>query len=37
MDKDKIYNEILQILAELPLDSKKMEMFKRALADLLDL
>lgn len=37
MDKDKIYNNILQILSELPLDSKKMEVFKKTLSDLLDL
>ena len=37
MTKDKIYNRILQILSELPLDSKKLEAFKKALADLLDL
>lgn len=37
MDKDKIYNKILQILLKLPLDSKKMEVFKKALSDLLDL
>lgn len=37
MDKDKVYNSILQILSELPLDSKKMERFKKALAELLDL
>lgn len=37
MDKDKIYNKILQILSELPLDGKKMEVFKKALSDLLDL
>ena len=37
MDKDKIYNNILQILSELPLDSKKMEVFKKVLAELLDL
>lgn len=37
MDKDKIYNNILQILSELPLDSKKMEVFKKVLAELLGL
>lgn len=37
MDKYKIYNRILQILLELPLDSKKMEDFKKTLAELLDL
>ena len=37
MDKYKIYNKILQILLELPLDSKKMEDFKKTLAELLDL
>lgn len=37
MDKDKIYNKILQILSEFPLDSKKLEKFKKALAELLDL
>lgn len=37
MDKYEIYNKILQILSELPLDSKKMEVFKKALSDLLDL
>lgn len=37
MDKYKIYNNILQILSELSLDSKKMEVFKKALSDLLDL
>lgn len=37
MDKDKIYNNILQILSELQLDSKKMEVFKKALSELLDL
>lgn len=37
MDKYKIYNKILQILSKLSLDSKKMEVFKKALSDLLDL
>lgn len=37
MDKYKIYNNILQILSELPLNSKKMEVFKQSLAELLDL
>ena len=37
MTKDEIYNRILQMLAELPLDSKKLEAFKKALANLLDL
>ena len=37
MDKYEIYNNILQILSELPLDSKKMEIFKQALSVLLDL
>ena len=37
MDKYEIYNKILQILSELPLNSKKMEVFKKALSDLLDL
>lgn len=29
MDKDKIYNNILQILSELPLDSKKNGSFQK--------
>lgn len=37
MNKYEIYNKILQILSELPLNSKKMEVFKKALSDLLDL
>lgn len=37
MDKYETYNKILQILSELPLDSKKMEVFKKALSELLDL
>ena len=37
MDKYEIYNKILQILSELPLDSKKMEVFKKVIAELLNL
>ena len=37
MTKDEIYNRVLQMLAELPLDSKKLEKFKKALAELLEL
>lgn len=36
-DKDKIYNNILQILSVFPLDSKKLEKFKKVLAELLNL
>lgn len=37
MTKDQAYNAILKILSEFPVDGKKLEVFKKLLAEILGL